>query len=215
MDLPCSLFALNMSIDCCQGKGRELEQLQKQHSKVLWIVLLINAIMFVVELVSGLRAQSLSLTGDSLDMLGDALVYGGSLYVIYKSSRAQARVALLKGFIMLASALIVLIRGLYQLSVWSTPAPQTMTQIGILALMANLVCLMLLTSHKEDNLNMSSVWLCSRNDIIANSSVLVAALMITVFKSPLPDILVGFFLTTVFTKSSMKVISASRKQLIA
>lgn len=204
-----------MSIDCCQGKGRELEQLQKQHSKVLWIVLLINAIMFVVELVSGLRAQSLSLTGDSLDMLGDALVYGASLYVIYKSSRAQARVALLKGFIMLASALIVLIRGLYQLNVWSTPAPQTMTQIGILALVANLVCLMLLTSHKEDNLNMSSVWLCSRNDIIANSSVLVAALMITVFKSPLPDILVGFFLTAVFTKSSMKVISASRKQLIA
>ena len=204
-----------MSSDCCQSKGCELEQLQKKHSKVLWIVLLINAIMFVVELVSGLRAHSLSLKGDSLDMLGDALVYGGSLYVIYKSSRAQARVALLKGVIMLASAFTVLIKGLYQLHSWAMPTPQTMTQIGILALVANLICLLLLTSHKEDNLNMSSVWLCSRNDIIANSSVLVAALIITVFKSPLPDILVGFFLTAVFTKSSIKVISASRKQLIA
>ena len=203
-----------MSGDCCQNKSCELEQLQKQHSKVLWIVLLINATMFVVELVSGLRAKSLSLTGDSLDMLGDALVYGGSLVVIYKSSRAQARVALLKGVIMLASALTVLIRGLYQLHNWTIPAAETMTQIGFLALAANLVCLFLLTRHRDDNLNMSSVWLCSRNDIIANSLVLVSAWIIAIHPSPLPDIVVGFFLTAVFTKSSVKVISASCKQLI-
>jgi Co/Zn/Cd efflux system component len=203
-----------MSGDCCQNKSCELEQLQKQHSKVLWIVLLINATMFVVELVSGLRAKSLSLTGDSLDMLGDALVYGGSLVVIYKSSRAQARVALLKGVIMLASALTVLIRGLYQLHNWTIPAAETMTQIGFLALAANLVCLFLLTRHRDDNLNMSSVWLCSRNDIIANSLVIVSAWIIAIHPSPLPDIVVGFFLTAVFTKSSVKVISASRKQLI-
>jgi Co/Zn/Cd efflux system component len=203
-----------MSGDCCQNKSCELEQLQKQHSNVLWIVLLINAVMFVVELVSGLRAKSLSLTGDSLDMLGDALVYGGSLVVIYKSSRAQARVALLKGVIMLASALTVLIRGLYQLHNWTIPAAETMTQIGFLALAANLVCLFLLTRHRDDNLNMSSVWLCSRNDIIANSLVLVSAWIIAIYPSPLPDILVGFFLTVVFAKSSLKVISASRKQLV-
>lgn len=190
-----------------------MEQLQKRHSKVLWIVLLINAMMFVVEFIYGLRAQSLSLTGDSLDMLGDALVYGGSLYVIYKSSRAQARVALLKGVIMLASALTVLIRGLYQLQFWSMPAPQTMTHIGILALGANLICLFLLTRHRGDNLNMSSVWLCSRNDIIANTSVLAAAWFIHVYSSPIPDILVGFFLALVFTRSSLKVIQTSRKQL--
>jgi Co/Zn/Cd efflux system component len=170
--------------------------------------------MFVVELVSGLRANSLSLTGDSLDMLGDALVYGGSLVVIYKSTRAQARVALLKGVIMLATALTVLIRGLYQLHNWTVPAAETMTQIGFLALAANLVCLFLLTRHRDDNLNMSSVWLCSRNDIIANSLVLVSAWIIAIHPSPLPDILVGFFLTVVFAKSSLKVISASRKQLI-
>jgi len=203
-----------MSGDCCQNKSCELERLQRQHSNVLWIVLLINVVMFVVELVSGLRANSLSLTGDSLDMLGDALVYGGSLVVIYKSTRAQARVALLKGVIMLATALTVLIRGLYQLHNWTVPAAETMTQIGFLALAANLVCLFLLTRHRDDNLNMSSVWLCSRNDIIANSLVLVSAWIIAIHPSPLPDILVGFFLTVVFAKSSLKVISASRKQLI-
>jgi len=203
-----------MSGDCCQNKSCELEQLQRQHSNVLWIVLLINAVMFVVELVSGLRANSLSLTGDSLDMLGDALVYGGSLVVIYKSTLAQARVALLKGVIMLATALTVLIRGLYQLHNWTVPAAETMTQIGLLALAANLVCLFLLTRHRDDNLNMSSVWLCSRNDIIANSLVLLSAWIIAIHPSPLPDILVGFFLTVVFAKSSAKVISSSCKQLI-
>ena len=203
-----------MSGDCCQNKSCELEQLQRQHSNVLWIVLLINVVMFVVELVSGLRANSLSLTGDSLDMLGDALVYGGSLVVIYKSTRAQARVALLKGVIMLATALTVLIRGLYQLHNWTVPAAETMTQIGFLALAANLVCLFLLTRHRDDNLNMSSVWLCSRNDIIANSLVLVSAWIIAIHPSPLADILVGFFLTVVFAKSSVNVISSSCKQLI-
>ena len=86
-----------------------LENIQKQHSNVLWIVLFINLIMFVIELVSGFRAKSLALTGDSLDMLGDSLVYGSSIFVIYKSKHAQARVALLKGFIMLGFAFIVLL----------------------------------------------------------------------------------------------------------
>ncbi len=203
-----------MSSDCCQNKGSDLEQIQKKHSKVLWIVLSINALMFIIELISGLRAQSLSLAGDSLDMFGDALVYGGSLYVIYKSSRAQAKVALLKGVIMLGSALIVLISGLYQLHAWSIPAHQTMTQIGILALIANLTCLLLLTRHRGDNLNMSSVWLCSRNDIIANCSVLVAAWVISIYPSPLPDVLVGFCLTFVFARSAIKVIQASHKELL-
>ena len=146
-------------------------------------------------------------------MLGDALGYGSSIFVIYKSQYAQARVALLKGLIMLGFAFIVLVRGLYQLYNWSIPLHQTMSSIGILALVANLSCLFLLTRHRKDNLNMSSVWLCSRNDIIANSSVLVAAFITVIYSSPVPDILVGFLLTFVFTKSSLKVIKASQKEL--
>ena len=169
--------------------------------------------MFVIEIVSGLRAKSFALTGDSLDMLGDALVYGSSLFVIYKSRSAQARVSLLKGFIMLGFAFFVLLRGLYKLQNWSIPLHQTMFSIGILALVANLSCLYLLTKYKKDNLNMSSVWLCSRNDIIANSSILVAALITGIYPSPLPDILVGFVLTFFFTKSSLKVINGSQKIL--
>ena len=202
-----------MSDDCCQNKGKDLENIKKQHSNILWIVLFINLIMFVIEIVSGFRARSLALTGDSLDMLGDALVYGSSIFVIYKSQHAQARVSLLKGLIMLGFAFIVLLRGLYKLDNWSIPLHQTMSSIGIIALVANLFCLLLLTKYRKDNLNMSSVWLCSRNDIVANSSVLMAAFTTGIYPSPLPDILVGFLLTFIFTKSSLKVIRKSRKEL--
>ena len=203
-----------MSENCCQSKGKDLEKIRKQHQKVLWIVLFINITMFVIELINGIRANSLALTGDSLDMLGDSLVYGSSLLVVYKSQKAQARVSLLKGFIMIGSALTVLIRGLYQFHIWSIPVQQTMTNIGIIALVANLSCLIFLTRHKEDNLNMSSVWICSRNDIIANSSVLFAAWIISIYPSPIPDLIVGLLITFVFTKSSLKVIKASQRELL-
>ena len=203
-----------MSEDCCQSKGKDLGKIRKQHSKVLWIVLFINITMFVIELINGIRANSLALTGDSLDMLGDSLVYGSSLLVVYKSQKAQARVSLLKGFIMIGSALTVLIHGLYQFHIWSIPVQQTMTNIGIIALVANLSCLIFLTRHKEDNLNMSSVWICSRNDIIANSSVLFAAWIISIYPSPIPDLIVGLLITFVFTKSSLKVIKASQRELL-
>jgi Co/Zn/Cd efflux system component len=203
-----------MSNSCCQNKNKDLEVLRKEHSNILWIVLLINISMFAIEIVTGFRSKSLALTGDSLDMLGDALVYSSSIFVIYKSQQAQARVSLLKGFIMLGFAFLVLIRGLYQIHNWSIPIHQTMSSIGLLALAANLSCLLLLTKHKNDNLNMSSVWICSRNDIIANSSVLVAAFVTSITYSPIPDIFVGFLLTFIFTKSSIKVIKASRRELV-
>ena len=110
-----------MADHCCQQKAKELEKLQKRQAKILWIILIINAVMFVVEFGGGIRAASLSLTGDSLDMLGDALVYGCSLYVIKKGKKAQARSAMLKGSIMFLSAIAVLTRATYQLFAQTVP----------------------------------------------------------------------------------------------
>jgi Co/Zn/Cd efflux system component len=123
--------------------------------------------MFVVEFAAGIRADSISLTGDSLDMLGDTLVYASSLYVINKGSKAQAGTAFLKGAIMFVFAISVFTRAIYQFSSGVIPEATVMSAIGVIALLANLVCLLLLARHRRDNLNMSSVWLCSRNDIIA------------------------------------------------
>lgn len=202
-----------MSDHCCQSKAKALEKLRKEQSQVLWMVLTINAVMFVVELGAGIRAASLSLTGDSLDMLGDALVYGSSLYVIHRGRKAQAKAALLKGVIMFCMAIAVFARASDQLFVGTTPEVQLMSGIGLLALMANLVCLFLLTRHREDNLNMASVWLCSRNDIIANTSVLLAAGLIILTHSSLPDLAVGLLLTFVFAKSAGTVLAQSWREL--
>jgi Co/Zn/Cd efflux system component len=202
-----------MSDNCCQNKGCELSKLKKQQSKVLWVVLFINLGMFVIEFGAGIRADSLSLTGDSLDMLGDAFVYASSLYVINKGRKAQARLAFLKGSIMFLFAIAVFARASYQLFTGGTPAAALMSTVGVVALLANLFCLLLLTRHRKDNLNMSSVWLCSRNDIIANTSVLVAAGLIFLTHSSLPDLAVGLLLTFVFAKSAGKVLSQSWKEM--
>lgn len=202
-----------MAEHCCQHKAKELEKLQKRQSKVLWIILIINAVMFVVEFSGGIKAASLSLTGDSLDMLGDALVYGCSLYVIQKGKKAQARSAILKGGIMFLTAIAVFARATYQLFAQTVPTVSLMSGIGILALIANLICFLLLIRHRNDNINMSSVWLCSRNDIIANTSVLLTAGLVFLTGSFLPDFILGLLLTVVFAQSAGKVLTQARAEL--
>ncbi|MBW4583354.1 MAG: cation transporter [Tildeniella nuda ZEHNDER 1965/U140] len=202
-----------MSDHCCQKKSSELKKLAKQQGKVLWIVLSINAVMFGIELLAGVWSNSLALTGDSLDMLGDAIAYGSSLYVINMGSKAQARSAVLKGGIMFLSAVVVFARAVYQLALSTPPELRVMSGVGVIALCANLICLYFLTRHRNDNINMSSVWLCSRNDIIANTSVLGAAGLVYLTHSPLPDIAVGVFLAFVFARSAGSVLSESWQQL--
>jgi len=202
-----------MADNCCQGKTKALEKLKGRQKRVLWIVLAINAVMFFIEFGGGVRAQALSLTGDSLDMLGDALVYGSSLYVLNQGRKAQAKSALLKGGIMFFSAIAVFARATYQLFIGGIPNAHLISSIGLLALGANLICLFLLTRHRNDNINMSAVWLCSRNDIIANTSVLAAAGLVFLTHSPIPDLVVGLLLTVVFAKSAGKVLSQGWREL--
>ena len=160
---------------CCEEKSCELEVLRKRQGSVLKTVLAINAVMFFIEGAAGLLAHSVALLADSLDMLGDALVYGFSLYVLSKGLRWQALSALLKGVIMAAFGVFVLGEAVYKIMHPVVPAAPVIGAIGFLALFANSVCLWLLWRHRSDDINMHSVWLCSRNDIIANTSVLLAA----------------------------------------
>lgn len=198
---------------CCDEKSCELEKLPKSQSKVLWIVLSINLLMFLVELGAGFFSSSLSLAGDSLDMLGDAVAYGSSLYVLNLGVRAKAKSAMVKGSLILVSAVAVLIMAVYRTFFQTVPEAPIMGVVGVSALVANLVCLALLTKHKNDDVNMSSVWLCSRNDIIANVSVLLAAGAVFYTNTPWPDLIVGIGLTGLFTRSAWKVFADARKVL--
>jgi cation diffusion facilitator family transporter len=198
---------------CCQEKSCDLAKLRKEQAKVLWIVLAVNAVMFLIEFGSGLIAHSIALTSDSLDMLGDAIAYGSSLYVINKGRSAKAWSATLKGSIMLFSALAVLAQAVWKLTHQVQPEVTLMSGVTLLALLANTTCLVLLTRHRSDDVNMSSVWICSRNDLIANTSVLAAAGLVFLTNSHWPDFVVGLGITALFFKSGIGVLRNARQEL--
>jgi Co/Zn/Cd efflux system component len=201
--------------DCCNDKACEIEALRSRQSSTLKIVLAINAVMFAVELTAGLLASSVSLVADSLDMLGDALVYGFSLYVVARGARMKAISALIKGGIMAAFGLFVFGQAIYKIIIPQVPVFEAIGAIGLLALAANSLCLALLWQHRADDINMSSVWLCSRNDIVANVSVLFAALGVWLSGSGWPDILVGLALAVLFLRSALFVLRGSITELRA
>ena len=198
---------------CCQDKACEIEALQKNQARFLWLVLGINASMFVVELSVGLLAGSVSLLADSLDMLGDTLVYSFSLFVIGRTAIWRARSALLKGCIMAAFGLGVLAQGLYKLAVPVPPEAGLMGATALLALAANAACLVLLTRHRRDDINMRSTWLCSRNDIVANSGVILAAGATLLTPSIWPDLIVSLIITAVFLRSAATVVTEALRDL--
>ncbi|ADE14813.1 cation diffusion facilitator family transporter [Nitrosococcus halophilus Nc 4] len=199
--------------NCCEDKSCEITVMRERHGRVLWVVLIINAVMFLIEGTAGLIAHSTSLLADALDMLGDALVYGFSLFVVARSARWQASAALVKGIFMLAFGLGVLVEAFYKVFHPIMPGVETMGIVGAMALAANLVCFSLLYRHRDDNLNMSSTWLCSRNDLIANIGVLAAAGGSFLLASRWPDIIVGGMIAVLFLSSSLSVLRQSIRVL--
>jgi Co/Zn/Cd efflux system component len=199
--------------DCCNKNESEIVALKSGHAKVLWIVLLINASMFLVEYIFGWLSHSTSLKADSLDMLGDSLVYAFSLLVLHQSAKRQASVSLLKGLVMVGFAASVMIDAMAKFGSTTVPEAATIGWIGLLALTMNTICFMLLWRHKSDNLNMSSTWLCSRNDLIANVGVLASAGLTALTLSKWPDLVVGIIIAIVFLKSSLHVLTSSVSEL--
>jgi cation diffusion facilitator family transporter len=192
--------------DCCSDTECEIEKLRERQRLTLNVVLAINAFMFVIEIMAGLLAGSTALLGDSLDMLGDAIVYAFSLYVVARSEIWKASSALIKGGIMAFFGLFVLGQVGYKILHPLVPRFEIISLIGLLALAANSVCIFLLWRHRTEDINMRSVWLCSRNDIIANISVLVAALGVWFTNSQWPDLLVGLGIAVIFLDSAYRVI---------
>jgi cation diffusion facilitator family transporter len=194
---------------CCENKSSELISLREKQGDVLKIVLGINATMFFIEFTMGWIAHSTSLLGDSLDMLGDAVMYALTLFVLDRSTQSKARVAFLKGLVLAAFGLGVLIEAIFKTFSDIIPSAPTMGWIGLLALLANTACLFMLLRHKNDDLNMKSVYICSRNDIISNFAVLVSAIMVSTLDSKWPDIVVGGFIASVFLSSAFAIIKES------
>lgn len=199
-----------MADSCCDTKNVEI--LHRSQSKTLWIVLLINGLMFFVEFFSGIYAQSLALVGDSLDMLGDFLSYSVSLYVIHKGLGAKLKASRFKAALIVLAGVGVFAQAIYRMLNQELPDATIMGGVGSLALIMNLICLYLLTKHRNDDLNFKSVWLCSRNDIIANVSVLIAAGAVMLFNSHWPDVIVGLAILIFFVRSASFIFSEAKRQ---
>ena len=199
--------------DCCEAKTSELAALRARQERVLAIVLAVNATMFCVEFAAGLVAGSTALLADSLDMLGDSFVYGFSLFVLHRSAAWRARAALSKGLIMAAFGVGVLVEAGIRLQAGVPPLVPAMAAVGTLALLANGCCFALLWRHRTDDINLRSTWLCSRNDLIANSAVLVAAGLVAWSGSFWPDLLVGVAIAALFLRTAASVLRDALAEL--
>jgi len=197
---------------CCDNDC-SLDGLREQQRGTLQIVLGVNAAMFFVIGAAALYGKSTALLADSLDNLGDALTYGLSLYAVSRGATTKAKVALFKGGLILVAALIVVMQIAYKLFVPSLPIFEVMGLFSVLGLAANSLCLFLLWRHRHEDVNMSSVWECSRNDIASNLSVFVAAGAVWFTGSGWPDIVVAVGLVSLLMRSAIRVISSATIEL--
>ena len=200
--------------ECCDNDF-SVEQLHERQRGTLQIVLAINAAMFLVVVAAAVYAGSSALLADSLDNLGDALTYGLSLFAVSRGIATKARVALFKGVLILLAAMVVAGQITYKLFVPGVPIFEVMGIFSLLALAANSICLYLLWSHRNEDVNMSSVWECSRNDIASNLSVFVAAGAVWLTGSGWPDIVVALGLVLLLMRSAIRVISSAMMELRA
>jgi Co/Zn/Cd efflux system component len=191
---------------CCEHDQRDFDGMSPEYKRRLWIVIAINAVMFVVEMVMGHLAGSRALQADALDFLGDTLTYGISLAVIGASLRVRATAALAKGVSLLMMGLWVFGSTVYSVFFLGVPQAEVMGIVGFLALLANVTSVLLLVSYKDGDANVRSVWLCSRNDAIGNVAVMIAALGVWGTSSGWPDLIVAGFMATLFVSSAVQIL---------
>lgn len=195
--------------DCCEITA----DFTDRQRRVLRIVLWINVAMFLGEATAGFLARSTALLADSVDMLGDSIVYAFSLYVVGRGPVWQARGAMLKGTIMAAFGVGVLAEVGVKLVAGVVPVAETMGTVSMIALAANLVCLALLWPRRADDVNMRSAWTCSLNDVAGNVGVMLAAGGVALTGRAWPDIVVGVVIAALFGTSAVRVIRNARRSL--
>lgn len=201
-------------MECCDEKVSGLNLKHVAQKRALYVALFLNVLMFGVEIVSGFLHHSTGLLADSVDMLGDAGMYGLTVVAIHRSRRWQAGASFAKGALMAILSLSVMVEAIHKLLIsHELPTANVMGIVSVLALAVNLGCAWLLLRFRSDNLNMKSVWLCSRNDALANLGVLIGAVLVGVTNSAWPDALIGIAIAIISMKSSVLILKESRDDL--
>jgi cation diffusion facilitator family transporter len=190
----------------------EFEARDAQQTRVLRILLIINAAMFVAEMIVGILADSTGVLADSLDMLADALVYSVGLYAVGKADAAKVMAARLSGFLQITIALAMLTDILRRVFTGSEPVSWLMVAVSMAALVANMTCLRLISRHRDGGVHMRASWLFSRNDVLANLGVIIAALLVAATGSRWPDLAIGLFITIIVLRGGVAILKDAKAE---
>ncbi len=201
-----------MSDSCCQS-DIDVSALHTRQRRILIIVLVINAATFLMMVFAAMISGSSSLLSGALDNFGDAITYALSLLVVGASGAAKARVAVFKGFLIFGAALAVAFQIGWRILHPETPVFEAMGIAALLNLAANLLCLRLLTPYRKGDVNMSSAWECSRNDVNEGFAVIAAALAVWAFESGWPDLVIAVGLLVMFLRSAARVLRGAWHEL--
>nr|WP_314370499.1 cation transporter [uncultured Acinetobacter sp.] len=196
----------------CNTACGPAKKISPKFRKALWIALVLNALMFFVEIIGGSHARSVSLWADALDFAGDAANYAISLAVLSMTLYWRATAALLKGITMAVFGIFVMMKVMWTWWLGITPEPILMGTIGVLALVVNVVVALMLYAFRDGDANMRSVWLCSRNDAIGNIAVIIAAVGVFRTGTMFPDLIVAFIIAYLGVSSGLSVIQQARAE---
>lgn len=200
------------SDECCETANGE-HGWDCRYRQILWVILLINFGMFIVEIASGIYSGSQALLADALDFFGDAANYGISLYVLNRSINWRAKASIIKGSTMGLFGLWILGSTVYKALTTGIPQAEVMGVIGFLALVANVVSAILLYKYRTGDSNRESVWICSRNDAIGNIAVMLAAGGVFITGTKWPDLLVAVIIAGLALNGSRRIINSARNEL--
>lgn len=199
--------------DCSCARTIDIRALETRQRRVLVIVFAINVATFAMMVGAAIYSGSSSLLSGGLDNFGDALTYALSLAVVGASASAKARVALVKGVLILGAAIAVAIQIGWRLAHPGVPIFEAIGIAALLNLAANAACLRLLTPFRHDDINMASVWECSRNDVFEGFAVLAAAVGVGLFQAGWPDLMIAAALLLMFLRSAWRVLRTAWREL--
>jgi Co/Zn/Cd efflux system component len=202
-----------MSAHCHSNSCSTEEASDPRYRRILWIALMLNLMMFIVELAAGLASGSVSLLADAIDFFGDAANYAVSLAVLSMALVVRAKAALFKAACMLAFGLFVLGKAAWSARTGVPPEALTMGIVGFAALCVNIGVAAMLYAYRNGDANMQSVWLCSRNDALSNMAVILAAFGVFGTASAWPDLVVASVMGLLAISSAFTVFKSARKEL--
>lgn len=195
--------------------GCDIEIKNGEESRVLIILLAINAFMFIIEITLGILSESTALIADSLDMLADAAIYGIGLYAVGKEALVKVKAAHTSGIFQIILGAAVLVDVIRRAISGSEPESFLMITVGIAALIANTICLQLISKHKDGEVHMRASWVFSKNDVIANIGIIIGGGLVYLLDSQYPDLIVGLVISVIVIRGGIHIVkdANTEKQL--